>query len=152
MNFQNILVTTDFSEASMAAFEIAAYQAKMSGSKVTLLNVVGDWDVPETLLRQIPNPESVSAYRNELLQNSRKEIEDLATKHFHGQDVISDVIISTDPIAQEICGYAKKHSVDLIIMSGHGRGSLGDFFLGSVVQRTIKLAECPVLVVPKPKS
>jgi nucleotide-binding universal stress UspA family protein len=51
----------------------------------------------------------------------------------------------------EIAVFAKQVSADLIVMSSHGRSGLSRLLLGSVAERVLRLAECPVLVVRGPK-
>ena len=49
--------------------------------------------------------------------------------------------------ASEILDYAKANNIDLIVIPSHGRTGLGRFFLGSVAERIIRFAHCPVLVL-----
>lgn len=145
---ERILVTTDFSTDSERAFEHAAYLAKMDGSKVTLLTVVSDWEVPHNLYPYLAAPERIEEYRRYLSEEAARQLKKYKEK-FHGQDVETKVITSIKPVAQEIADYARQTGTNLIIMSSHGRGALGNLFLGSVLQAVLKLAPCPVLVVPK---
>ena len=147
MHFDKILVTTDLSESSCRAFELAAYQAKMEGTEVTLLTVVSDWTVPPTLYPDIAAPERIEEYRQYLASEAKKTLESYK-KNFHGQKVKTEVILSSRAIADEICDFAKKNRYDLIVMSSQGRSSLSHFILGSVVQKVMQLAPCPVMVIP----
>jgi nucleotide-binding universal stress UspA family protein len=56
------------------------------------------------------------------------------------------LMTSTAP-ALAIVDYAKEHAIDLIVMGTHGRGPLGHFILGSVAERVVRLAPCPVLTM-----
>jgi nucleotide-binding universal stress UspA family protein len=145
---ERILVTTDFSADSERAFEHAAYLAKMDGSKVTLLTVVSDWEVPHNLYPYLAAPERIEEYRRYLAEEADRQLQKYKAK-FHGQEIETKVIASIKPVAQEITDYARNTGTNLIIMSSHGRGALGNLFLGSVLQAVLKLAPCPVLVVPK---
>ncbi len=149
MNYKHILVTTDFSEDSLKAFDIAAYEAKMADSKITLLSVVADWDVPPAFMMDIANPESITKYRNELRDKAEEELKEYAKDLFHGQKVETKAILSDKPTAEEIVSFAKDNDVNLIVLATHGRGSVGRFFLGSVAQKVLQNTPCPVLVVPK---
>jgi nucleotide-binding universal stress UspA family protein len=51
-----------------------------------------------------------------------------------------------DP-SSEILDYAKKNDITLIVIPSHGRTGLGRFFLGSVAERVMRYAHCPVLVL-----
>jgi nucleotide-binding universal stress UspA family protein len=148
MYSERVLVTTDFSADSERAFEQAAYLAKMDGSKVTLLTVVSDWEVPHNLYPYLAAPERIEEYRTYLVSEAERQLKKYKEK-FHGQDIETKVIASIKPVAQEISDYARNNGMNLIIMSSHGRGALGNLFLGSVLQAVLKLAPCPVLVVPK---
>lgn len=148
MRYNHILVTTDFSEHSVSAFEFAAYEAKMNQSKVTLLSVVQDWDVPDFAVAYIPNPELIANYREELRKGAENKLQQIAKEKFHGQDVTCKVLLSGAPVAQEICDYAKENGCNLIMISSHGRGAIGDLIVGSVVQKVLRLAQCPVMVIP----
>jgi nucleotide-binding universal stress UspA family protein len=152
MHFDTILVTTDFSESSYAAFELSAYSSKMEGSAVTVLTVIEDWQVPEVFLRQIPNPESVKQYRDDLKQRNEEQLKALVDKHFQGAPATPVVALTERPVADEICYQAKERGADLIVIASHGRGALGTLFMGSTVQKVVAKAHCPVLVVPRTQS
>ncbi len=149
MHFDHILVTTDFSEESNSVFDLAAYQAKMENTKVTLLYVAYDWEVPGWVVEGMPNPVNVEQYRTQVKKNAEQKLAELSKKHFHKQNVESVALLSIESPAQIICDFAKKKACDLIVMSGHGRGAMGHFLLGSVTQKVIQLAPCPVMVIPR---
>ncbi len=151
MHFDNIVVTTDFSGPSIKAFEWAAYQAKMEGTKVTLLTVISDWEVPISFYQYLPEPDKINQYRTEMISAAEKKLRDLIGKYFHGQKVIPQVISSSKNPAEEICDYAAKSGCNLIVASSQGKGALGHLFLGSTVESILKIATCPVLVVPTHK-
>jgi nucleotide-binding universal stress UspA family protein len=51
----------------------------------------------------------------------------------------------------EIVRYAKQHDIDLIVMGTHGRGPIAHMFMGSVAERVVRKATCPVLTVRSPE-
>jgi nucleotide-binding universal stress UspA family protein len=53
--------------------------------------------------------------------------------------------------ALTIVKYAQETKVDLIVMGTHGRGALSHLLMGSVAERVVRLAGCPVLVVRHPE-
>jgi nucleotide-binding universal stress UspA family protein len=55
-------------------------------------------------------------------------------------------ILFGDP-GSEIADYAQRHSADLIVLPSHGRTGLKRLLLGSVAERIVRLAHCPVLVL-----
>lgn len=152
MHFQHILVTTDFSDASLAAFDAASYQAKMGGTKLSLLSVVPDWEVPPTLLEHIPSPERIDEYRKQIVAASKERLQKLVSERFHGQKVDAHVLVSSRSHSSEICEFARKHNCDLIVMSSTGHGALASLVLGSTTQKVLAETNCPVLVIPARSS
>ena len=57
-----------------------------------------------------------------------------------------------DSIAEALLGYAEAHEIDLIVMGTHGRTGLAHFFLGSIAERIVRGAACPVLTVRTPRK
>ena len=62
-----------------------------------------------------------------------------------GDDVIGQVLVGSAP--KKIVEYANDHDVDIIVMGTHGRGGLAHFLMGSVAERVVRTAPCPVLTV-----
>ncbi len=145
MGSKNILVTTDFSEVSFAAL---AYAAKMQENQITILNIVQTGEVPPDLLKQMPNPNAVQEYREGVLKQAKDELESVAKKYFPDMNVHSEVIIGTDNPAEEICNYADNNAIDTIVMTGQGRNMISSLFIGSTVQRILRITKHPVLIVP----
>ncbi|MCB9030144.1 MAG: universal stress protein [Deltaproteobacteria bacterium] len=152
MYFKKILVTTDFSDDSKNAFDLSSYEEKMEGSDITLLSVIEETEIPVALYRYIPNPESITNYKEELIADTKKKLEDIAKGSFHKEDVDCQVVMTDAGAANEICDFAKRGGYNLIVMASHGRGATGSLLLGSVVQKVLRHAPCPVLVVPKVAS
>jgi nucleotide-binding universal stress UspA family protein len=67
-----------------------------------------------------------------------------------GPQTIPVVITATSP-ALSIVEYAQNHEIDLIVMGTHGRGALAHLVMGSVAERVVRLARCPVLTVRHPE-
>lgn len=151
MNFEKILITTDFSEESMRAFDLSAYEAKMEGSQVTLLYVFDDFFIPPSVLGQMPNPNQII---EDTKKSSMKKLEELAEKYFgtHGIEVKAELVSTSEPPAHAIVDYATANNINLIVMSSHGKNGFQKLFIGSVVDKVVRLAKCPVLVIPKTES
>ncbi len=149
MDFKHILVTTDFSDDSVSAFSIAAKEAKAKNCKVSLLAVVNDWDVPPVFMQDIANPEAITRYRHDLADKAKEKLGAYVQEHFKDVDVETHVELASQPVDQVITDFAKKNSCDLIIISSHGRGAIGNLLLGSVVQKVIRYSPCPVMVIPR---
>ncbi|SFP67171.1 Nucleotide-binding universal stress protein, UspA family [Nitrosomonas cryotolerans] len=146
MYFKNVLVTTDFSDVSFAAF---AYAANMEHSHITILNVMQDWNAPPLLLEQLPDPDTLTKYREDIFKQTKAKLDLIAQEHFHNLKTHTEAIPGTDDPAAAICQFANENDINAILIAGHGRGSLGNLFIGSTVQKILQAARCPVIVVPK---
>lgn len=146
MDSNNILVTTDFSDVSLAAL---TYAAKMKQSQVTVLSVVQSGDVPPGLLQQMPDPDAVKKYREDIVKQTEIKLESIAKEYFHDMDVHTKILSGDGDTAAEICKYADDNNIDTIVISGQGRGSLGNLFIGSTVQKILRITKLPVIVIPK---
>jgi len=149
ITLKNILVATDFSEPSDAALMYGRELASRFGATLHVFHAVQDiytgtfgaWGyvlAPPDLQQQI---EDDARHRvNELLIDSDKS----------GPATVPVVVVSSSP-AQSIIDYAKDHGIDVIVMGTHGRGGLAHLMMGSVAERVVRLAPCPVLTVRHPE-
>ncbi len=150
MHFSKILVTTDFSEPSYAAFDIAAYDHKMSGTEVRLICVY-QYFHPGVALTDQPTPLIGAEQFEEERKQLQLKLEALAQKYFHGESVTAEVVLSLNSPADTICFYAEEHQSQAIIIGSRGRTPLSGLFLGSTVQGVLQRSSCPVVVVPASK-
>lgn len=118
-----ILVATDFSESAEAALGVAAEYARVLDARIDLLHVARTAGVDVT-----------------------RPLKDVAAKL--GRHVPMTFACGTGDPAEEILRYAACHSIDLIVLGTHGRTGVSRLLLGSVAERVIRGAACPVLVVP----
>ena len=146
MESNNILVTTDFSTVSFAAL---AYTAKMQAQQITILSIVPTGDIPTNIIKHMPAPNAILEYREDVLKQTKKKLDAIAQEYFSGMNVCTDAILSNEEAATEICKYADDHAIDTIVMTGQGRGTLGSLFVGSTVQKVLRISKQPVLVVPR---
>ena len=144
MTIKTILVPTDFSEPSALALASAKDLAKAFNASIHLVHVVQD------PLSQAWALESYGAMPADLL----KDLEGIAQKDLdkalpEAERAACKATLATvvgSPFGQ-IIEYAKTHDIDLIVMGTHGRGALAHAILGSVAERVVRLAPCPVLTV-----
>jgi nucleotide-binding universal stress UspA family protein len=87
--------------------------------------------------------------RAELLADLCKRLEDLTAKSGYAQ-VAVDVLIG--PTAKVIVEAARDRNVDLIVMGTHGRHGMAHLLLGSIAERVVRTASCPVLTVRSPSG
>jgi nucleotide-binding universal stress UspA family protein len=142
----HIFVATDFSEASEAAIDAAVVLAQQLGAKITLFHVFD----PDPLVPPgaIPNPEQ---FRDKIEKEMRtavtERLEELRNEKISGVQPV-DVVVATDrSTANAITEHAKNLGADLIIVSTHGRTGLAHLLIGSVAEKVVRHAHCPVLAV-----
>jgi nucleotide-binding universal stress UspA family protein len=141
---EHILLTTDFSEESCAAFSTVVDLARRSGARITLLYVAPALDEVATgtpFVSPLPLPtdaEQIDQARNDL---------DALRDRFAGVPVETAARVGED-VAEAICAEADERGVDLVAVATHGRSGLRRLVLGSVAEAVLRQARVPVLVVP----
>jgi len=141
---RNILVPVDFSETSACALRYARALSAAFGSRLHLLHVVENlvahaWTA-EVYVTALPGLlDDVAREAGTRLQNLLTE-EDRT--RFHAQAAV----VTGSPYA-EVIRYAADNEIDLIVMGTHGRGAVEHVLLGSVAEKVVRKACCPVLTV-----
>lgn len=141
---RKILAPTDFSELSKLGLRYALETALDESAEVIVYHVIdfsGDWTNRQPELKP---------YRD-MLENSRQALDRFLNKNFAksiNQVKVRQVVEFGAPY-QNIVEKAASEGVDRIVMSTHGRTGIDNFLLGSVAQKVVAHACCPVLVVPR---
>ena len=140
---KRVLVATDFSEASVAALTYGQALARAFGSTLHVLHVA------EQVLAAFGS-EAYTAVAPELQDEvdraARARLDALLAGVGGGLEVTGALETSSAP-ALSIVEHARAREIDLIVMGTHGRGALAHVMVGSVAERVVRLAPCPVLTV-----
>ena len=147
ITLQKILVPTDFSDLSQQALEFALSLADRFRAKVYLVHV---WELPMTgsLLPPEPYPESVLTEEQTAgEEHLTKVANELKASGFD----VEPVFVFGKPY-MEIVKAATDFDVDLIVLASHGRSGVSHLLLGSVAEKVVRLAPCPVFTVKLPLS
>ncbi len=139
--FKTILCPVDFDDNSLAALALATRVAAEHESTLYLLHVV---PIIATL------GSSVSAYSTHgpVQEAARKKLESIAGESLG--KVKHEVALRVAPVAETaeaVIEAAEELRPDLIVMATHGRSGLSHLLLGSVVEKVVRRAPCPVLTV-----
>lgn len=140
--YEKILVPVDFALHSAEAIRRAVDLAQHYSASLTLIYVYEplDYALPEGYA--LYTPEQTGRLMNdfkERLLKLQREAEAL------GVSVESHVL--NGAAALEIVDFAREHGFDLIVMGTHGRTGLSHLLMGSVAERVLRTAHCPVLTV-----
>ena len=141
---KKILLPTDFSKASAAAANCACELAAALNASVSLLHVV-EYPYP------IAGPLEFSALPQEVFDGldhqARSDLEKALTpeqKDRHG----AEFVLRHGSAAEEILHYLREHSdIGLVVMATHGRGGVARLMMGSVADKVVREAPCPVLTI-----
>ena len=142
--FKNILCPTDFSEPSYKALVQAHELAAHFDATLHLLHVV-----PKVPL--IPGHENdsefdVNGYQRSLERSAKALLDELITnKDLSGVKI--KLRVAHGDAAKETVKIAKKEKTDLIVISTHGMTGWWHLIFGSVAEKVVRLAPCPVLTV-----
>ena len=148
IELRRILVPTDFSKFSEVAITYAAALAQKFGAEIHLLHVVQDLSVflPEAM--EAPPPVALPA--EQFLAAARTAME-RSMQHDALKDLPVRQEIRQGTPFYEIVLYAKEARIDLIVMGTHGHTGLVHVLLGSVTEKVVRKAPCPVLTVRHPE-
>jgi nucleotide-binding universal stress UspA family protein len=145
MKIKRILAPTDFSSPSLAAIDHAADLARTFGAEVILLFVQ---EVP--YVGSEPDPYVVSANFRLLFAERRRVVrEQMSTLHarVRKRGAPCRAVLGEGNPAAQILATARKVKADLIVMATHGRTGAQRLLLGSVAEKVVRGAQCPVLTL-----
>lgn len=146
---KNILVATDFSGVSDAALSYGRTLAEQFAATLHVVHVVED--IATMNLTADGFATLMPKLQQELEDTARTELDAaLARGQWRGPRPQMSVIAS-NARAAAIVDYAKNAGVDLIVIGTYGRGAVSRLLLGSVAERVIRTAPCPVLTVHHPE-
>lgn len=148
IDLRRILVPTDFSKHSQNALRYAAEFAGKFGAELYLLHVVQDLAlfVPDAVAVTPPLALPVS----QLTAAAREALDRLARDEMLQGLNVRQVVREGTPF-YEIIQVAKEEDIDLIVMGTHGHAGLVHVLLGSVTEKVVRKAPCPVLTVRHPE-
>jgi nucleotide-binding universal stress UspA family protein len=141
LRIARILAPTDFSEESKTAIRYATRLAECFGASIHLAYVVEsfpDLKDREVVPWNVNTDEATVVLKRKLGELANEEIEELVPVYAH---------VAFGSAYEEIISFARAYFCDLIIISTHGRTGISHALIGSVAERVVRHAHCPVLVV-----
>ncbi len=144
---EKIITPTDFSEPARAGIDAAEELAREFSAEIVLV-----YAVPR--IPMVPAPHGAGAagqieLEHEIRASAENALDKIAEKLRAGIGKVRYQVLSGDP-AHQIVETAKQEHADLIVISTHGETGWRRFVSGSVAEKVVRLAECPVLSVRGP--
>ncbi len=150
VNLKRILFPTDFSECADAAAAYACDLANRYDAELLVLHVIHDatLDVPDFGMGlAFPGYlENIPQRRKEITSAVQQSLDLLISKFPEGSKAANGHVKFGNPIS-EILEFAETQNIDLIVMGTHGRTGFSHAILGSVAERVLRHAHCPVLTI-----
>lgn len=138
--FTNILVPIDFSERSYLSLKYAKEIANLYNSKLQLLHVIED-TIPAAY--SLVGESSIYSLFPDLEDKTKKRLENLFNVT-DGSGVKHENYIVNGHAAKVILNFAKTHNTNLIVIATHGLTGTEHFLIGSVAEKVVRMAPCPV--------
>ena len=146
INIKNILCPVDYSIYSEKALSYAIEFAEKYGAKLFLMHVldirVYDINDPDLYNANIVDSETISKLRERLLKCVNEDVK--------GKIPVEAIVLQGVPFV-EIIKASKEYNINLIVLGTHGRTGLSHAIMGSVAEKVVRKAPCPVLTVRHPE-
>ena len=144
ITLRRILVPIDFSPHSEQALRYAVALADKFGAQLFLVHAFQDVSIYQTEV--VSGAPPIMPPVEQLTASARGDMERLVKDKQLERFNTHTEIIEGAPV-EEIVDYAKEKDIDLIVMGTHGRGWLAHAIMGSVAEKVVRKAPCPVLTV-----
>ncbi|MEA5090002.1 universal stress protein [Solidesulfovibrio sp.] len=143
---KTILCAVDFSESSAIVAEYAATVAQATGAGIVCVYVAPS--LAEYVGFNVPQA-ALDTFVGDVVSSADTSMHDFLSEHFKGLSATGLVV--TGYPAEEILKVAVDRKADMIVMGTHGRTGIDRIIFGSVAEKVVKTAACPVLTI-KPRE
>src|SRR4029077_792035 len=142
-----ILCPIDFSEFSVSAYQHALSVAEHYQAKFVAQHIVELWRHPDAGF--VAAAELYEEYSQALRESGKEQMQEFVKKHTH-DEIQPELVVQVGVAADSILSFAQLQKADVIVMGTHGRRGFDRLMLGSVTDRVMRRAPCPVLAASKP--
>lgn len=146
ISMKNILCPVDYSVYSEMALKYAIEFAEKYQAKLYLMHVldIRVYDITD------PDLYDVNIVDEETLVKLRERLLRCVKEDTRGKIAVEALIIQGVPFA-EIIKTSKEYKIDLIVIGTHGRTGISHAIMGSVAEKVVRKAPCPVLTIRHPE-
>ncbi|HEY6329584.1 MAG TPA: universal stress protein [Blastocatellia bacterium] len=148
--FKRILWPTDFSEPSYLALSAAIELATQFGSELLIVHVAAPVPRPGWALQFYPDPDvyevELHDYEKALMDASRRKLDDSIASRVPKLVPIRPILTSGEA-PSEIVRISREEKADLIVIATHGLSGWRHLVHGSVTEKVLRMADCPVLTI-----
>jgi nucleotide-binding universal stress UspA family protein len=150
IQLQKILYPTDFSDLSVYALRYARNFAEVFSAELHVLHVVDE--AYQNWVTMGPSTIPVGPTAQEMVALARQQMDAFMAERLKDVEVPVVARVLLGRPYPMILDYASQQHVDLIVIATHGRGALTHMLLGSVTEKVVRKAPCPVLTVRHPEQ
>jgi nucleotide-binding universal stress UspA family protein len=144
---EKIICPTDFSEPSIEGLKAANELADHFGAQIILLHAIAP--MPTMAGAGAPTGFHIPPVLKEMEGKASEELERIKSEKLYKSFEARTMVIYGKP-ATEIIRIAEEEKADIIVIATHGQSGWRRFLSGSVTERVVRTASCPVLAVPGP--
>lgn len=140
---KKILIPVDFSANAPKLLKSAVYFTKQFQAHLVIIFVVQSFeDYSGFFVPHMP----IAQFEEEMLKSAEKKMEAFLHENLD-ESVDSESVVRRGDVAEELIDYAAERNIDMIIMGTHGYKGLEKVLFGSVAEKVVKTAPCPVLTI-----
>jgi|SRR5215472_731102 len=147
LEVKHILCPLDFSEFSVRAYRHAVSLADHYRAKLVAQHIVEVWKHPSASFAA--SASLYDEYCQTLRGNGKVQLQEFVNAHTHNE-VQPELVVDEGMAPDSILSFAREQKSDLIVMGTHGLRGFDRLMLGSVTDRVMRSAPCPVLAVREP--
>ncbi len=146
IRIETVVCAVDFSEPSDYALRYALKLCRVFQARLNLLHVVEVPFLPSYSMADVPD---LNLPIEQLEESARERMEELLSECRDEYQQVEGDVVAGSPFV-EIINYARQLKADLIVMGTHGRSGLKHLLIGSVAEKVVRKAPCPVLTAKHP--
>ncbi|MFZ5447151.1 MAG: universal stress protein [Thermodesulfobacteriota bacterium] len=148
--FRRILCPTDFSDPALVALKSAEELARHFSAELIIAHAIPEVPGPHAYADPpVASSFDVPLYQQELAIYAENLLKELVS-HQVSSEVRTRDLVTTGEAASEILGIAAAEHVDLIVIASHGKTGWRRLIFGSVAEKVVRHASCPVLTITAP--